>query len=65
MDGDVRQVAANLSDCVILTHPPGPNHFQPLPQRAFELSVEYDIWERPMGLTGVWGQLVEQVGTRM
>ena len=29
--------------------------------RAFELSVEYGIWERPMGLTGVWGQIVEQV----
>ncbi len=26
-------------------------------QRAYELSLEYDIWERPMGLAGVWGRL--------
>lgn len=29
-------------------------------RRAYELSVEYGVWERPLGLTGVWGGLVER-----
>ncbi|PNH11898.1 Patatin-like phospholipase domain-containing protein 1 [Tetrabaena socialis] len=29
-------------------------------QRAYDLSVKYGIWERPLGLVGVWGSLIEQ-----
>ncbi|GAX80652.1 hypothetical protein CEUSTIGMA_g8087.t1 [Chlamydomonas eustigma] len=29
-------------------------------KRAYELSLEFNIWDRPMGLTGIWGGLVEQ-----
>lgn len=29
-------------------------------KRAYELSLQYNIWERPLGLTGVWGSLVEE-----
>ncbi|PNW77319.1 hypothetical protein CHLRE_10g431350v5 [Chlamydomonas reinhardtii] len=29
-------------------------------QRAYDLSVQHGIWERPLGLVGVWGSLIEQ-----
>ncbi|MEW5309055.1 MAG: hypothetical protein WDW38_000967 [Sanguina aurantia] len=29
-------------------------------QRAYDLSMKYKIWERPMGLMGVWGSLIEE-----
>ncbi len=29
-------------------------------QRAYELSVKHGIWERPLGLVGIWGSLIEQ-----
>lgn len=29
-------------------------------QRAYDMSVEHNIWERPVGLVGVWGQHIEQ-----
>ncbi len=30
-------------------------------ERAYQLSVEHNIWERPLGLVGIWGSLIEQV----
>ena len=27
---------------------------------AYQLSVEHNIWERPLGLMGVWGGIIEQ-----
>lgn len=29
-------------------------------QHAYDLSIQHNIWERPLGLLGVWGSLVEQ-----
>ncbi|GLI59457.1 hypothetical protein VaNZ11_001336 [Volvox africanus] len=29
-------------------------------QRAYELSVKHGIWEKPLGLLGIWGSLIEQ-----
>ncbi|GLC68756.1 hypothetical protein PLESTF_000733400 [Pleodorina starrii] len=29
-------------------------------QRAYEMSVKHGIWERPLGLVGIWGSLIEQ-----
>ncbi len=30
-------------------------------QRAYEMSIEHNIWERPLGLLGIWGSLIEKV----
>jgi len=29
-------------------------------KKAYDLSIQHNIWERPMGLMGIWGSLVEQ-----
>lgn len=29
-------------------------------ERAYDLSVKNNIWDRPLGLVGVWGSLIEQ-----
>uniref|UniRef100_A0A7S0WTC8 Patatin n=1 Tax=Chlamydomonas leiostraca TaxID=1034604 RepID=A0A7S0WTC8_9CHLO len=29
-------------------------------QHAYDLSVKHNIWERPLGLLGVWGSLIEK-----
>ncbi|KAG2488016.1 hypothetical protein HYH03_013451 [Edaphochlamys debaryana] len=29
-------------------------------QRAYDLSVKYGIWERPLGFVGIWGKLIEE-----
>ncbi len=30
-------------------------------EHAYALSLKFNIWDRPMGLVGVWGKLIEQV----
>jgi hypothetical protein len=32
-------------------------------QRAYEMSIEHKVWERPMGLLGIWGSLIEKVSS--
>jgi hypothetical protein len=31
----------------------------PVAQSAYELSLAHDIWDRPLGLLGVWGGIIE------
>ncbi len=30
-------------------------------QTAYEMSLKHNIWERPLGLLGIWGSLIEKV----
>lgn len=29
-------------------------------ERAYQLSLEYDLWQRPLGVVGVWGALIRR-----
>ncbi len=33
-------------------------------RHAFDLSVKHNIWDRSLGLLGVWGALIEEVCSR-